>query len=180
MTLTCGAPSGFMVLRCAIGPDSIRSRSSWGRALIVMRLPGESRFESRLHDRPVLVDHCVPRGVAPLSPAHEHVPAKHSLERRRQARQRGTCPSVRRVRLELDAREALLLERVLQQEILRLRVRARPPSRRRQPRVPDLDHAVALVHVEVAGVPDEAAIEEMAKTEVDRLEPLPEELAALV
>src|SRR5215469_11014405 len=34
MTVTCGLPSGLMVLRWAIGPDAIKSRSSGGRLLM--------------------------------------------------------------------------------------------------------------------------------------------------
>jgi hypothetical protein len=34
MTVTCGLPSALMVLRWAIGPDSIKSRGSRGRPLM--------------------------------------------------------------------------------------------------------------------------------------------------
>ena len=55
------------------------------------------------------------------------------------ARERGAGALVERVRLELDAAAAEDVERVLQLEELGLRVRARAPRCRRQPRPADLE-----------------------------------------
>ena len=48
--------------------------------------PPQPSLEARLHLRPVVVDHRVPRRVAPLAAADEHVLAEDALERRPAAR----------------------------------------------------------------------------------------------
>src|SRR5262249_3865265 len=97
--------------------------------------------------------------VAPLAAANELVLARDALERRAHLLERGARALVRRVRLELDAEIALVLERVPHEEVLRLRIRVRPPRPRVEPRVPDLDHAVFRPVVHEARVPDERDIE---------------------
>jgi hypothetical protein len=65
-------------------------------------------------------------------------------------RQRRSSPLVLGVRLELDAQRAGVLERVPQEQVLRLGVRARAPGGRVQPRVPDLQPAVLRSERQVA------------------------------
>src|SRR5436189_3693209 len=76
--------------------------------------------EARLHYRPVVVDHGVPRRVAALAAADEHVLAEDALELRRQGGEGGARAIVAGVGLELHPQESLVLERVLHQQELRL------------------------------------------------------------
>src|SRR5205807_1499208 len=96
-------------------------------------LPAEPPLERGLRLGPVVVDHGVPRRVAPLAAAHELVLAGDAFEPRAQLLERRPRALVRRVRLELDAEVALVLERVPQEEVLgfgvRVRSRARPSPR---------------------------------------------------
>src|SRR5437762_7098435 len=104
-------------------------------------------FERGLHVGPVVVDHGIPRRVAPLAAADDHVLAVDPFEL---CRQRGEGPAgtlVFRIGLELDPAKRQLLERVPQQQVLRLDVGARVPRRRVIPRVPDLDpEMLRLLH----------------------------------
>src|SRR5579875_1152312 len=155
---------------------SSAARRDRGRSLP----PPEPPLEARLHLRPVVVDHRVPRRVAPLAAADEHVLAEDPLEPRRERGEGGPRPLVRRVGLELDPEVALLLERVPQEEVLRLGVRARSPRPWVEPRVPDLDDAVLRPVVEEARVPDERSVEVVGEAELDAVEPGVEALPALV
>src|SRR5215471_18551602 len=76
-----------------------------GRSL----LPAEAKLKARPHVRPVVVDNRVPRRVAPLAAAYQHVLAEHAFELGRKGGE--SCPRalVRRVRLELDPEVALVL-----------------------------------------------------------------------
>src|SRR5581483_4322387 len=65
-------------------------------------------------------------------------------------------------------------------QVLRLRVRTRPPRRRHEPRVSNLEDTVVRPHVQIRRVPDQDLVEIVREPEVDRLEPLAEEVAALV
>ena len=76
---------------------------------------------------------------------------------RRKPRERRAGALVERVRLELDAAAAEDVERVLQLEELRLRVRARAPGRRRQPRPADLEAPVLGAQREEPGRADGAS-----------------------
>ena len=88
-------------------------------------------LEVRLHGRPVVVDDRVPGGVAEARAVvpDEHVLAEDAFELRGQRGQRAAGALVLRIGLELDAHAAEPLERVLEQQELRLDVRARRPGR---------------------------------------------------
>src|SRR6478736_6598944 len=131
-------------------------------------------LEPRLHLRPVVVDHRVPGRVTPLAAAHELVLTRDALERRAHLLERGTRALVQGVGLELDAEVPLVLERVPQEEVLRLGVRVRPPGARVEPRVPYLDHAVFRPVVEEARMADKLAVEVMREAHVHRHPPAAE------
>src|SRR6478735_2722570 len=103
---------------------------------------GDALTKRLANHRPLVVDDAVPGGVAVLAAAHEHVLAVDALEGCRKARERGPCPLVQRVRLELDATAAEDVEGIVQLEKLGLRVRAGAPGRRCQPRPADLEAPV--------------------------------------
>src|SRR5262249_49352310 len=144
------------------------------------RPPPEPAFEALLHRGPVVVDHGVPRGVAPFAAADEHVLAEDALELRRERRERRPRPLIRGIRLELDPEVALVLEGAPHQEVLRLLVRAGPPRLRSEPRVADLHDAVVGAVVEEARVADELALEVVGEAGLHRVEPRLEHLTAFV
>src|SRR5439155_14722796 len=80
-----------------------------------------------------------------------------ALESGGQGLERGPGPLVERVRLELDPHAAEPFEGVLQQEVLRLGIRARSPCSPRVPRVSDLETAMLRAQAHVARTPDRLA-----------------------
>ena len=102
----------------------------------------EPPLQRGLHRGPVVVDHRVPGGVAPLAAADDHVPAVDALELRRDRGQSSAGTFVLRVGLELDPPRAERLEGVAQEQVLGLGVRAGAPRRRVHPRVADLEPQV--------------------------------------
>src|SRR5436190_514112 len=163
---TGGSCSATAVSRSA-APSSTKPRERCWRRQGSPRssAPIEARQQARLHRGPLVVDHGVPGRVAALAAADEHVLAEDTLELSRQRRECRPRPVVARIRLELDPEVALVLERVLHQEQLRLGVRAGPPRLRREPRVADLEHTVVVADVQVAGVPKRAAVDERREAE---------------
>src|SRR4029079_9960480 len=101
--------------------------------------------------RPGLDGDRVPGRVAPLAAADDHVPTVDTLELGGNRRQCRAGALVQRVGLELDAQAAELLERVSQEQVLRLGVRARAPGGRVQPGVADLEAPVLGRERHVAG-----------------------------
>ena len=87
-----------------------------------------------------------------------HVLPRDPLELRAEREQRPARPLVAGVGLELDALEPAALERVLEQQHLRLDVRAGVPGRRAQPRPADLDAPVVRLVVQVPGRPEHAPV----------------------
>src|SRR5437763_15484145 len=142
--------------------------------------PGQPLFKARLHPRPVVVDDGVPRRVSPLAAAHQHVLAEHALELGRERGQRGPRARVRRLRLELDAEVALVLERMLQEEVLRLGIGAARPRVGNEPRIADLDPASVRPVLAVARVADETIVEVVREAHLDRRVPLVESLHRLI
>src|SRR5207253_10841296 len=90
----CGPAGGIRALR----PPPARATRLLGRAALGVK--AEPLLETRAHGRPVVVDHRVPRGVAPPAAADEPVLAVDTFELGREGGERGTGPFVQRVRLE--------------------------------------------------------------------------------
>src|SRR5204862_5011053 len=116
---------------------------------LAVRVPRDLPFQQILYARPVVVDDRVPRRVADRVGQH-HVLAEDALERRTDAEQRSADAQVAGVGLELDAHRVPALERVLQQEVLRLDVRAGAPLRTLEPGPADLRPSMRGLDVEVA------------------------------
>ena len=104
-------------------------------------LAASRRLEPLLHRRPVVVGDRVPGRVARPGREH-HVLAGDPLEPGAEREQRPARLLVPGVRLELDPLDPAVLEGVLEQEQLRLDVRARAPRRAAEPRPADLDPPV--------------------------------------
>ena len=101
----------------------------------------------------------------------EHVLAEDSLELGRQRLERAPGLDVPRVGLELDAHAAAALERVLEQQQLRLRVGAAVPGLAREPCVADLDATVLRSEVQEARAAEKRhlAAEELARDRAQKL-----------
>src|SRR4030095_4276693 len=102
-----------------------------------------------LHTRPVVVDDRVPRGVANRV-RKDHVLLEDPLERRPDAEECAAYAEIARVRLELHPHQSAPVERVREQEVLRLDVRSSPPLRPLEPGPADLRSTMEGLDVEVA------------------------------
>src|SRR5918999_2744112 len=123
-----------------------------------LELALEASLEVAPHGRPLVVEDAVPGRVAALAAADEHVLAMDALEAGRERLQRPAGALVQGVRLELDPPRAEPLERVLQQQQLRLDVRARVPRLTTQPRPADLEPPVLRSEREVARAAERLAV----------------------
>src|SRR6059058_4643655 len=140
-----------------VSNTKLQFRSGY-RAPRMLLLRREPALERGLHLRPLVVDDAVPGGVATDLAADEHVLAMDPLELGRQRRQSGARAFVLRIGLELDPDALELLERMSQEEVLRLDVRARPPGGRNHPRVPDLEPPVLGNDRQIARASDRNAV----------------------
>ena len=100
--------------------------------------------------RPFRVENRVPGGVAVLSLADEHVLAMDPLGDGGERREGRIRSLVCRIRLELDPSALEGPERVLELQQLGLRVGARAPGLRREPRPADLEASMLRPERQVA------------------------------
>src|SRR6185436_4260142 len=135
------------------------------RSLLRFAMLGEHRMKTRLHHRPLVVDHAVIDSVARDALVIQGMFAEDAFLFGADPEHCVPGPLIQHVRLELDAMTTPGLERMLEHEELRLRVHARPLIIATDPGPSDLDPAMPGLDVSEARASRGAACGEVDRGE---------------